>query len=463
MRPYNINFILFFMKNLFFILLLGALFLGANAQKDPWALTGNSGTTTSNFLGTTDCNPLIFKTNNTERMRLILNQARLGIGTNNPLAALHLHYQSADVNQCNDIIVPQDALDYMLLRLSTPITGANHSNGFGVAYSRAKEIIFRQYEQANFLLEGPGGGLTIDPDGNIGIGTTIPKQKLHIVDGNIMISKTSAKNISPNGSIFFGADINDQFPNGKWGIEYLNNEDNSGYGLNFWRPWNPGGGGSFNFGLFLADDGNVGVGKNKPLHKLDVNGDIAAKESFVLNEGAISSLSLGKAYSDNLGWGTSYIGFNAVRNNTTGKWACSAGYLSNGGGIIYATTEGAINFVSIPNTGVGNPQTLTDAQIKQNIKMQLTANGKLKIKEVEVTLNGWPDYVFETDYPLMNLQETEQYIKENKHLPNVPSAAEVEANGVNLGDMQGKLLLKIEELTLYILDLQKQIDELKNK
>jgi len=66
------------------------------------------------------------------------------------------------------------------------------------------------------------------------------------------------------------------------------------------------------------------------------------------------------------------------------------------------------------------------------------------------------------------LPELEQYIKQNHHLPEIPSAKEVQENGINLGDMQGKLLLKIEELTLYILqqekkmtDLQNQIDELK--
>ncbi|MCL2245540.1 MAG: hypothetical protein FWC10_00260, partial [Lentimicrobiaceae bacterium] len=61
------------------------------------------------------------------------------------------------------------------------------------------------------------------------------------------------------------------------------------------------------------------------------------------------------------------------------------------------------------------------------------------------------------------LPETEQFIKANKHLPNVPSAAAVEANGVNLGEMNAILIQKVEELTLYILDLQKQINELKTK
>ena len=69
--------------------------------------------------------------------------------------------------------------------------------------------------------------------------------------------------------------------------------------------------------------------------------------------------------------------------------------------------------------------------------------------------------MFENDYNLLPLNEVEQYIKQNNRLPNIPSAQEIEENGLDLGEMQSKLLLKIEEMTLYILDLQKQIDELK--
>ena len=75
----------------------------------------------------------------------------------------------------------------------------------------------------------------------------------------------------------------------------------------------------------------------------------------------------------------------------------------------------------------------------------------------------FPDFVFEEEYPLMSLQEVEQFIKENKHLPDVPYAAEVEENGINLGEMNAILIQKVEELTLYVLDLQKQIHELKTK
>jgi len=78
-------------------------------------------------------------------------------------------------------------------------------------------------------------------------------------------------------------------------------------------------------------------------------------------------------------------------------------------------------------------------------------------------MGSWPDYVFAPDYRLRPLLELEQFIQQNKHLPEIPSAQEIEENGIDLGAMQSKLLLKIEELTLYILDLQKQIDELRKQ
>lgn len=84
-----------------------------------------------------------------------------------------------------------------------------------------------------------------------------------------------------------------------------------------------------------------------------------------------------------------------------------------------------------------------------------------KIKVDVASTAGWADYVFATDYKLMPLYEVERYIDENQHLPEVPSAEEVVANGLDLKEMTTLLLKKIEELTLYTIDQQKQIDQLK--
>ena len=71
--------------------------------------------------------------------------------------------------------------------------------------------------------------------------------------------------------------------------------------------------------------------------------------------------------------------------------------------------------------------------------------------------------MFEKDYKLLPLNEVEQFITQNQHLPNVPTAAEVEANGVNLGEMNAILIQKVEELTLYIIQLEKRLSEIESK
>jgi len=96
-----------------------------------------------------------------------------------------------------------------------------------------------------------------------------------------------------------------------------------------------------------------------------------------------------------------------------------------------------------------------------NPTVKLAVNGKINCKEVEVTLSGWSDYVFKDGYDLQPLYEVEAFINENSHLPGVPSEAEVLQKGTNLGEMDAILLKKIEELTLYVIDLQKQNDQMK--
>jgi hypothetical protein len=93
--------------------------------------------------------------------------------------------------------------------------------------------------------------------------------------------------------------------------------------------------------------------------------------------------------------------------------------------------------------------------------IKLAVGGKVACKEVEVTLSYFPDYVFASDYKLRSLYDVENFIKANNHLPDVPSASEVTSNGLNLGDMNATLLQKVEELTLYMIQLQKENDALK--
>ena len=84
---------------------------------------------------------------------------------------------------------------------------------------------------------------------------------------------------------------------------------------------------------------------------------------------------------------------------------------------------------------------------------------KVSIKEIE----EWPDYVFSEEHELMSLDELEQYIENNSHLPSVPSKAEVLENGIDVAEMNAVLLEKIEELTLYVIELKKQIEQQQNE
>lgn len=90
--------------------------------------------------------------------------------------------------------------------------------------------------------------------------------------------------------------------------------------------------------------------------------------------------------------------------------------------------------------------------------------GKVITEEVVVKLSdSWPDYVFNPQYTLTPLNEVENYINENKHLPEIPSASEIAEKGAALGDIQSKLLKKIEELTLYLIELKKENSEMKDR
>lgn len=89
----------------------------------------------------------------------------------------------------------------------------------------------------------------------------------------------------------------------------------------------------------------------------------------------------------------------------------------------------------------------------------LDVAGTIRAKEVIVTVNGFPDFVFEKNYNLLKLQDVDNYIQSNGHLPNIPSAKEVEKSGMNIAELQVKLLQKVEELTLYAIEQQKLVSE----
>ncbi|TKG87809.1 hypothetical protein EYV94_27945 [Puteibacter caeruleilacunae] len=93
----------------------------------------------------------------------------------------------------------------------------------------------------------------------------------------------------------------------------------------------------------------------------------------------------------------------------------------------------------------------------------LDVNGTMRAKEVKVNLNEGPDYVFEDDYDLKSLEEVDRFVKERKHLPDVPSAKQMEEEGVGLAEMNKLLLQKVEELTLYTIKQEDKIKTMENQ
>lgn len=90
---------------------------------------------------------------------------------------------------------------------------------------------------------------------------------------------------------------------------------------------------------------------------------------------------------------------------------------------------------------------------------RLSVNGNIRSKEIKVEATNWPDYVFLPDYQLPSLTQIEEQIKLKGHLPDMPSAKEVETNGIALGEMNKLLLKKVEELTLHLIDQNKQLQD----
>ncbi len=124
-----------------------------------------------------------------------------------------------------------------------------------------------------------------------------------------------------------------------------------------------------------------------------------------------------------------------------------------------ATAEGRLHInTQLPSTVSSN---VIIVQNNDRRIMQLDNSGLLRTREVKVDAQVWPDYVFDKEYVLMPLNEVEAFIQANGHLPNVPSAEEVVVDGQDLGEMNRILLEKIEELTLHMIEQQKQIDALR--
>lgn len=222
--------------------------------------------------------------------------------------------------------------------------------------------------------------------------------------------------------------------------------------------------------------GNVGIGLSSPTHKLQVvssNGleligdyteTIASVSKFTTTGLHFQALGYGfgsdrfmyveRAYRLQMFEGTStktgFIEFSNPATTNTTKAAVSFGH--NGIEAMRINQDGKVRIGNSTNdikTPAGYKLFVEDGILTEKVKVA-----------VKTTAN-WADYVFAEDYKLMPLSDVEKFTKENKHLPNVPSANQMVENGLDVAQMDAKLMEKIEELTLYLIEQNKQIELLK--
>lgn len=199
---------------------------------------------------------------------------------------------------------------------------------------------------------------------------------------------------------------------------------------------------------YIGAGKNVGLGTGSPLNRLEISASQNDKSGLrftKLNSGTSTSTWNGKALSVDSN-GDVIIVKDSLGAAGTSGWQITAGRIqnTNSGPVVI----GALNTSNLP----GN--------------YKLYVKDGIMAEEVKIAVQGtsdWSDYVFANDYKLKHLFEVEKFIKANKHLPNVPSAEDVVRNGVNVVKMEAKLLEKIEELTLYMIEMKKENIELKKR
>lgn len=149
------------------------------------------------------------------------------------------------------------------------------------------------------------------------------------------------------------------------------------------------------------------------------------------------------------------------------EYAGSGGIFVNGSDALFMSGPGrSIRLVTYDGTYRERLRISPNGKVGINTTSpnhQLSVNGTIGAKEINVATTGWADYVFSSTYQLMSLSELEYLIKEKGHLPGIPTEKEVVKNGVNLLEMNIKLLEKVENLTLYIIDQERRIKDLEEK
>lgn len=205
-------------------------------------------------------------------------------------------------------------------------------------------------------------------------------------------------------------------------------------------------------------DGKVGIGTGTPVQTLHVEDG----ELGIGDQSADNWLRLFQLTTDGFGYDIMYDNASVLVNEQgTFNEAIILGDVSNTVNSVLFGISHKQDADWIPKmtlTGLGNLGLgITEPAYKLDVK------GTIRATEIKVESIGGADFVFEEDYKLRPLDEVETFIKTNKHLPEIPSAKQMEADGVNVAEMNKLLLQKVEELTLYVIDMNKEMNVLKEK
>lgn len=320
---------------------------------------------------------------------------------------------------------------YGLLHVKSGNSGASISNIDGLLVeSSGSSNAFYTFQVASV---GGGKSFSVTNAGNVGIGTSSPTEALQIGD-RFTIHSAGYKIIGYNHRYNSGAKrlVNDEASS----IRFTDSGDIKfsfdGYGT-------AGSSIGWSDAMILKNDGLIEFKEN-----IEVE---STKSIYFLRDSGNDGTRLQRKSGGNVYF--YYDGamlFQGLDNSVFAiKNSDGSETLARFGGTVAGWIDNGNNF------GIGT----------KSPDSPLTVDGRIHAEEVLVDLNvPAPDYVFEEDYDLRTLQETEQYIKANKHLPEVPSAAEMAENGVKLKEMNMLLLKKVEELTLHLIEQNKRIEEL---
>ncbi|MEH6309214.1 hypothetical protein RYH73_26420 [Olivibacter sp. CPCC 100613] len=307
---------------------------------------------------------------------------------------------------------------------------------------------------------------TFPTTGNVGIGTTSPTDLLQLNHGTARkgISIVGDGDGSAYSDITFKINDVSAIPNGAtwaWTMShrrdgYFSSSAFPGSSIEFYGLRK--GGGYYaplsfksNGDVILASpknapSGNVGIGTTNPTSKLTIDGNIngwlISSKATVTSAGEYNGIKLLTGYP-----------------NDTNKWAAVVATAedlhSNSTGLaLYSSASERVRIAGNGNVGIGT----TSPQAK------LAVNGNILAKEIKVKTDiSVPDYVFEPDYKMYSLAEIENYVKEHKHLPEIPSAKKIGEDGLDLGEMNLLLLKKVEELTLHLIELEKRLADVEKE